>query len=99
MRSDAMTLKLIPIAPSGTRPSPAFVELPSGGEFSIHDFPEYPASERGEALRKCRISRGINIREAARLAGLRASELSGLEFGKFDLSDADWRELDRLLQG
>lgn len=63
------------------------------------ELPNYPDSPLGREFRKWRVDRDITLGEAARRSGLRVSEVSGLERGRYDLSAEDWKELRRKIGG
>ena len=78
------------VAPVSTRRGCAFVTRESGCGVEERDFHVYPESERGERLRRERVAAGLYLGEAARRLGLSASELSGLERGRYDTDEAGW---------
>lgn len=79
-----MGITLIPVKPIGHHLSLAFVDGPRlHGIQTVLDN-EFPQSSRGEALRKHRLNREIGLRRASEMLGIKASELSGLELGRFD---------------
>lgn len=93
-------MKIIPVSPTGTRQSLAFVcGVRTGGLREVTE-PVYPPSPRGAALRELRAREGahVTLGEAARLMGVRPSELSSLELGRATLSAEDWDEAERLIR-
>ena len=90
---------LISVEQIGTRQGPAFVTRESGCSLENVMIPVYPPSPRGERLFSRRIHRTEHtLREAARLFGLTAVELSGLEHGWYTLgSDAEWDRMEAAL--
>ena len=93
-------MKLIPVAPIGTHRSVAFVCGPRTSELREIEEPTYPPSPRGAALRELRARDGahVTLGEAARLLGIRPSEVSSLELGRVTLSAEDWDEAERLIR-
>jgi hypothetical protein len=68
--------------------------LPVGKEAHTHlctgreiEMDKYPESPTGDLMRDLRVTLGIGLRDAARLLGLQAVELSGLEMGRLELVD------------
>jgi Helix-turn-helix len=95
---------LIPVQPIGTSPSRTFVDGVDAagkrfGRVQEMRMPEYPPSPQGMILRAVRLDEGIILREAARRCGLSAVEYSGLENGKFQLSDEDWKRVTKFVLG
>lgn len=70
---------------------------PDGCGVSEWDEPIYPDSPHGSQLRAARMEPYRNLRETGRLLGLTAEQISGLETGRYTLSDEDWTELFSLL--
>lgn len=93
-------MKLIPVAPIGTRRSVAFVCGPRTSGLRDTEEPTYPPSPRGDALRELRAREGdhVTIGEAARLLGIGPADLCSLEYGRATLSDEDWIEAERLIR-
>lgn len=89
-------MKVLPVEPIGTNRSPAFVDWydeKSGtmkGEFREVDMPAYPLSPCGEAMRHLRVLAGLSLRDAAKMFGISAVDLSSLERGSAKLSDEEW---------
>ena len=71
-----------PVEPIGTRVSPAFVDGADGGCLMYVDAPTYPPPSW--SLRDHRRKLGLTLREAARLLGVAASVVSGLELGSLE---------------
>lgn len=84
-------LALIPVAPTGSHESVAFVNPPppTGGlqRVTVQDYPPSPC---GEALLNTRLGFDLGLRAAADVLGLRAVDLSALEHGRATLSADDW---------
>jgi hypothetical protein len=82
----------IPVEPSGTRRTVAFVTLTGGkcGGLQEVELPEYPESTRGERLRQRRVSLGLSLGVLSERLGITPSQLSGLEYGRNTLSEEDW---------
>lgn len=59
---------------------------------------DYPPSPNGVKLSEARRNQQINIRDAVKMLSIRASELSGLEMGRFTLSPEDWERVFSLLE-
>ena len=93
-------MTLIPVAPIGSRRSVAFVCGPQTSELRDIEESTYPPSPRGAALRELRAREGahVTLGEAARLLGIRPSELSSLELGRATLSAEDWAEAERIIR-
>lgn len=93
-------MKLIPVAPIGTRRSVALVCGPQTSGLRETEEPTYPPSPRGNALRELRARDGahVTIREAARRLGISPADMSSLEFGRATLSAEDWVEAERLIR-
>lgn len=93
-------MKLLPVAPIGTHRSAAFVCGPHTSGLREIEEPTYPPSPRGDALRELRAREGahVTIREAARLLGISAVDVSALELGRATLSDEDWDEAERRIR-
>ncbi len=94
-----MALQLTMVAPSGHRTARAFF---CGELRTVADF-TYPASPEGEALRAFRVDidgpHYVNLREAAKRLGIRASELSDLEMGRAMFTEPEmWTEARRLIR-
>lgn len=84
------------VAPVGTARAVAIICPP--GEVREVNSPTYP-NQGGVALRAARVAADLVLREAARLLGLRAVELSGLEVGRLAPDDpAAWGEWMRMLR-
>lgn len=85
-------ITLLTVDPIGTHRSAALLDYSDGtGGLGIIVDPQYPRSENGERLRTTRLNNALNLRDAAKLLRISASELSGLEYGKYTLSDLDWK--------
>jgi hypothetical protein len=84
-------LTLIEVEPISTRSTPTFVEAARGKSgLKMTQVNSYPVSPMGILLSSLRHMRGIMIGEAAKLLNIRSSELSGLQEGRFTLSQEDW---------
>ena len=68
----------------------AFVN-PGGLQMVSRDI--YPFSERGGLLREKRLVKELTLRKCAELLNIYPSTLSGLETGRFTLSDEDWQHV------
>lgn len=79
-------IHLIDVEPVGTRTFRALVRR-SSGPCAMEDVtePKYPASPRGELLRRQRVDAGVSLGALARALGITAADLSGLEHGRKDL--------------
>jgi hypothetical protein len=88
-----LNLSLIPVEPIVFERSEAFVDGP--GYHALQEIltPVYPCNGYGSLLRAARLDRRISIRAAAERLGISCAQLSGLEFGKFTLSQTEWREV------
>lgn len=79
-----------PVPPVGTRRERVLVH----GQFVDVDVPVYPPSPEGDALRRARRAAGVGLREAARRAGITATQWSGLECGQLALASGEaWERL------
>lgn len=78
-------MKLVENTPIGTRRSMAHINRGPGKrhEWREVDWPEYAPTdvERGRRFREARLSQKLTLREVADVLGVRASEISALEFG------------------
>lgn len=91
-----MDWKLKPIKPIGTSRGTALVCTEKHGCFDkTVDWPVYPESENGKKIRETRKARGFVLREAARILGMTAVDLSKIECGSavFDDEDVDQAKL------
>ncbi len=85
-----------PVASAGTRRERVLVH----GQVLDVEVPVYPPSPMGEALRTARRAAGVGLREAARRAGITATDLSGLEGGRLTLASGEaWERLRGLVVG
>ena len=91
------TMKLIRVAPIGDRPIAGLVTRESGCGIEWWREPVYPPHPRGAQLRDARMEPYRSLRDAARLTGLTAENISGLENGRYALGDDDWTRLLALL--
>lgn len=83
--------RIIPVTPLRWEKHFAFVN-PGGAQ--MVDTPIYPEHPRGETLRSLRMACDIYMRDAGRLVGITAEQLSGLEHGRYTLeNDTVWCEL------
>ena len=87
-----MPITVLPVEPIGHTPTAAFVECADRSKSGLRlvDWPEYPPSPRGDALRQARKAAGVTLGDAARRAGIRVSEWSGLELGSYTTDAAGW---------
>lgn len=88
-------VNVLPVEPIGKRKSWAFVTLEGGrrGGMREVELSVYSPSPRGEELRQARAGagrRGGGLVKCSRALGITAEQLSGLESGRYTLSDADW---------
>ena len=90
-------MKLRAVDPVGERISSAFVRRASGCTFKDVTIPTYPPSPMGDKLREARHRASLSLGQAARLFGLKASEFSGLEWGRTTLDNDDWQAVFRAL--
>jgi hypothetical protein len=51
--------------------------------------------ELAQSTRRLRLDLGLDLRRAARALGITPAQLSGLEHGRADLSEADWAVVER----
>lgn len=87
-------MKLIKADPSGYERSAAFVTRARGCTLEDVRTPVYPVSARAGALRVLRRTKGLGLRDAASLLGIRAVELSGLERGRLVPEDeGEWMNM------
>ncbi len=57
----------------------------------------YPPHPKGEAIYVLRLHFDLDLRTAAKLLGLRPSDLSDIENGRASLTDAEWSHVFRAL--
>ncbi len=90
----------IPVAPIAVRKSGAFVECTDARKsgYQMVDWPVYPPSPRGEAVRELRMRTALGLGSAARLFGVSVVTWSGLERGGVTLSDGDWELVETELR-
>lgn len=80
-----MNLSVLSIAPIGTRDA-GFCTAEFKGARPVH-VPVYPPHPRGERLRAKRKEWKIGLREAAKLLGMSAADLSHVESGSGEFAD------------
>ncbi len=96
-------LKIRKVEPIGKRRTVAFVDRrsPDGeglvGGLEQIELNVYPASPRGEELRDARVAADVSLGEAARAAGIRVSEWSGIETGH-GYEPEDWAEAFKAIE-
>lgn len=83
-------ITLLPVAPTSTYVTRAFVTRRNACSFENMHCYNYPPSPTGERLRVERVEARLNLRDLALLLGLRASDVSDLERGRQTLSEQDW---------
>lgn len=82
----AMTL--VKVEPIGTRQAEGFAMRQHGGcGYATWEQAVYPESPEGEALRRLRVERGLALRRAADILGVRAVDLSAVEMGRMRFED------------
>lgn len=93
-------LQIIPRAPVGKRGTWAFVDRRDGsgsyglrGSFEQITLNDYAPSPNGERLRTARAHADLSLGDTARALGLTSQQVSGLECGRYDLSDDDWQRV------
>lgn len=91
-------LAIIPVEPTGTHESLAFVNPPPpDGCLQRVTVKDYPPSPRGEALLLTRLGLNLGLRDVAKVLGITAERASALERGRATLSADDrlraWCEL------
>lgn len=76
-------MKIIDVEPAGRKKGMAFVECADRSQSGLREveYPVYPDSSLGRALRVTRQANGIGLRKAADILGITAMQLSGLEGG------------------
>jgi hypothetical protein len=77
--------------------SKIFIRARTGGMREV-DVPEYPDSPNGLKLRDIRLTRGIGLRDGARILGISVIEFSSLETGRFTLPDEQWPVVFKILE-
>ena len=82
-----MVFKLLPVESTGVRKSRGFVRREGGCSVEDIETPAYPESPDGELLRECRVRCRLALGQAARILGISAAEMSGLEWGRFRFAD------------
>lgn len=82
----------VDVAPTGTTPGTALLSVADGRAFTKRvDWPTYPDSPRGHALRGVRHAEGLSLRSGGAALGLSMAELSALEVGaKVFAAEEDW---------
>lgn len=68
-----------------------------GGRMLSVPIPEWENTEQGDSLRSYRRSLGIGLRKAASILEMTGAELTGLEIGKYSISDDIYSEIIRRL--
>ncbi len=88
---------LIPVDPAG---SSAALVCREGGRSGFEPVPFHAATPAGDRLRELRVHGGkyLDLRTAAARVGLPASQLSGLEGGRYMLSAEQWAELEQAIK-
>lgn len=98
-RKAKVSFLVIRVESTGLRQTTALVCTARGCEVQPVTLDTYPPSPRGERLRALRVELGLGLREAARALGVKASELSGLEFGRARLADeAEWDRAEAMIR-
>lgn len=69
-----------------------------GGRMLSVPIPKWKSTEQGDSLRSYRRSLGIGLRKAASILEMTGTGLTGLEIGKYSLSDDIYSEVLRRLQ-
>jgi hypothetical protein len=97
-------MPLIPVQPTGTRRSAAFVDgVRNGkrfGELQEIDLDVYPESHNSILLRAIRLDRRLSFREVAKMLGLTALEYCDLERGRRTFSEAsEWEAAIAKIRG
>jgi hypothetical protein len=83
--------KIIRVQPIGTRKAAGFV-CPGG--FREWDEPVYPPSSHADEVRDARLEGDRNLRQGARLLGITAEQMSGLEFGRYTFAtEVEWQQV------
>ncbi len=85
-------LTIIPVEPTGSHESVAFVNPPPPGtcgptQVTVQDYPPSPC---GEALLLTRLGLYLGLRDVAKVLGITAERASALERGRATLSADDW---------
>ena len=99
-----MKLSFIEIPPAGHRTEGVLAIPPAGhrtegvlagGQLKAITLPYYHKTEQGKCLRELRVTGGkyISMPNAARAIGMDMERLSGLECGKYTLSEEEWGQL------
>jgi hypothetical protein len=91
----AMSLHPQPVPPIGKRKTAAFVTRTDGccgglQEIEVNDYPEAPL---GKVLRASRVAARLSLGDVGRLFSLNPEQVSGLETGRYSLTDTEWVEL------
>ena len=83
-----------PIEPVGTRETMAFVAGRRKSGYQPLDMPVYPPHPNGERVQELRLRYDLGLRETAGALKMTASQLSGLEFGRYGFdTPEEWTEL------
>lgn len=92
-------IRIRPVAPIGTRPASGFVDYADGhGAFESWEEPVYPPSPDGAALHAKRLSLDMSLRECAKLLGMKAVDLSSLEWGRAAFEEGAFEEAMRRIE-
>jgi hypothetical protein len=89
-------MKIRKLQPDGKRECKCLIQ----GSWIYTEEDNYPISDAAKVLRQARVHDGVymNIRQAARLLGLKPSELSDLEHGRaWFVDEADFYAATKLL--
>lgn len=86
-------IKADPIGQS--EPSPCHINTgpdSSKHRWEMRSHPIYDVT-KGKPFMRARIRAGLTVRDASRMASLSLTEISGLEHGRYQCSDDDWRKI------
>jgi len=86
-----MRLNPTPVEPIGERDTQGFAHYSDGCRWVNVRVPVFPPSPDGDALRDVR--RLIGLGEAARHVNLTPEQMSGLERGRYTLTNPEWNWL------
>ena len=86
-------MKLEKVASTGATRTLAFVDYADrSGEMKEVDLLVYPPHPQGDRLREARVQVSVSMGELAKVLGITAAELSGLEHGSYTTDQAGWDE-------
>jgi hypothetical protein len=68
-----------------------------GGKMVTVPIPQWENTSQGDAIRSKRRANGITLRKAASMIGITGTELTGLEIGKYTISEDDFDDIMRKL--